>query len=104
MRNAVIVFGATSFVGRILCRYLLERHGVGGELRWAAAGRSLARLEELRAALGPAAAGLPLLVADAGDEVRRSVRSSRWNICVLTLPPTKPARSDSGFSSPYVLT
>ena len=47
---------------------------------------------------------VPLPVADAGDEVRRSVRSSRWNICVLTLPPTKPASSDSGFSSPYLLT
>ena len=39
----IVVFGATSFVGRILCRYLVERHGTGGEpggLHWAIAGRS----------------------------------------------------------------
>ena len=30
----IVVFGATSFVGRILVRYLLERHGVGGPVRW----------------------------------------------------------------------
>jgi short subunit dehydrogenase-like uncharacterized protein len=87
MRNAVIVFGATSFVGRILCRYLLERHGVGGELRWAAAGRSLARLEELRAALGPAAAGLPLLVADAGDEASLRVLCAQGRVIVSTVGP-----------------
>ena len=40
----VVVFGATSFVGQILSRYLFERHGaVGGELRWAMAGRLISR-------------------------------------------------------------
>jgi short subunit dehydrogenase-like uncharacterized protein len=64
----LIVFGATSFVGKILARHLLEQFGTHGNLQWAAAGRSLARLEELRASLGPLAAKLPLVVADAGDE------------------------------------
>ena len=64
----LIVFGATSFVGKILARHLLEQFGTHGDLAWAAAGRSLARLEELRASLGPQAARLPLVVADAGDE------------------------------------
>ena len=36
----VVAFGATSFVGQILCRYLLEEFGTGGALKWAAAGRS----------------------------------------------------------------
>jgi short subunit dehydrogenase-like uncharacterized protein len=64
----LIVFGATSFVGKILARHLFEQFGAHGDLKWAAAGRSLARLEELRASLGPQAARLPLFVADAGDE------------------------------------
>ena len=29
----LIVFGATSFVGQILCDYLFERHGAGGDLK-----------------------------------------------------------------------
>ena len=64
----VVAFGATSFVGQILCRYLLEEFGTGGALKWAAAGRSQAKLEALRASLGPKAAKLPLVVADAADD------------------------------------
>src|SRR5205085_101168 len=64
----VVAFGATSFVGTSLCRYLLAEFGAGGELKWAMAGRSKTRLEELRDSLGAKAAGLPLMVADAADD------------------------------------
>ena len=40
----VIVFGATSFVGQILCRYLASEFPQGKPLRWAAAGRSRDKL------------------------------------------------------------
>ena len=36
----LIVYGATSFVGQILTRYLFEHIGVGGKVNWAIAGRS----------------------------------------------------------------
>ena len=36
----VIVWGATGFTGRLVAEYLLERYGIGGELRWAMAGRN----------------------------------------------------------------
>jgi short subunit dehydrogenase-like uncharacterized protein len=39
-RYDLLVFGATSFVGQILTRYLLEEFGTQGKLRWAIAGRS----------------------------------------------------------------
>lgn len=89
---AVVVFGATSFVGRLLCRYLLERHGVdgrapGGELAWAAAGRSLPRLEALRAELGPAARELPLLVADAADDAALRALCAQARVVVSTVGP-----------------
>ena len=51
--NDLVAFGATSFVGKILCRYLLEEFGAQGKMKWAAAGRSKAKLEELRSSLGP---------------------------------------------------
>jgi short subunit dehydrogenase-like uncharacterized protein len=78
-QHHVVVFGATSFVGKIICRYLTDHYGTGGELTWAAAGRSKARLEELRASLGSAAAKLPLIVADAADEesLRRLCATTR---------------------------
>jgi short subunit dehydrogenase-like uncharacterized protein len=83
----VVAFGATSFVGQILCRYLLEEFGIGGQLKWAAAGRSQEKLEALRASLGPTAATLPLLVADAADDaaLRRLCESTR--VVVSTVGP-----------------
>ena len=85
----LVVFGATSFVGQILCRYLLQTFGSGrqGELRWALAGRSKTRLEDLRHALGARAEVLPLVVADAGDAaaLRRLCASTR--VVVSTVGP-----------------
>ncbi len=63
----LVVFGATSFVGQILTRYLYEEFGLRGRLRWAIAGRSRAKLEELRGSLGRGAAKLPIVIADAAD-------------------------------------
>jgi short subunit dehydrogenase-like uncharacterized protein len=57
----LVAFGATSFVGKILCRYLGEEFGAQGEMKWAAAGRSKAKLEELRSSLGAKAGTLPLI-------------------------------------------
>ena len=41
----LIIFGATSFVGQILCHYLNDEYGVNGDVKWAAAGRSQAKLD-----------------------------------------------------------
>ena len=30
----IIVFGATSFVGKILAEYLMTEYGCGGDVRW----------------------------------------------------------------------
>ena len=86
-RHDVVVFGATSFVGQILCRHLLDRYGVDRGLRWAVAGRSPSKLETLRAELGPAASALEMLVADAADEasLRRMCREAR--VVVSTVGP-----------------
>jgi short subunit dehydrogenase-like uncharacterized protein len=64
----LVVFGATSFVGQLLARYLYQEFGLRGRLRWAIAGRSRAKLEELRRSMGAGAARLPIVVADAGDD------------------------------------
>jgi short subunit dehydrogenase-like uncharacterized protein len=83
----VIVFGATSFVGQILCRYLLDQFGLDGELRWAAAGRSQEKLKQLRKSLGKPAAKLPLLTADAADEASLRELCSQGRVIVSTVGP-----------------
>ena len=83
----IVVFGATSFVGQILCRYLVGRFGVGGALRWAIAGRSQGKLEALRESLGADAVGLPILVADAADDTALRALCASTRVVVSTVGP-----------------
>ncbi|MDX3058738.1 saccharopine dehydrogenase NADP-binding domain-containing protein [Streptomyces sp. NE06-03E] len=64
----VVLFGATGFVGALTAEYLAA-HAPDG-CRWALAGRSRAKLEQLRDRLAvphPRCADVPLLTADADD-------------------------------------
>jgi short subunit dehydrogenase-like uncharacterized protein len=83
----LVVFGATSFVGKILCRYLYDEFGARGELKWCAAGRSIAKLENLRSSLGADAASLPLAVADAADEAALRKLCASARVVVSTVGP-----------------
>ncbi len=81
------VFGATSFVGQILCDYLFERHGADGDLKWAMAGRSKTKLETVRASLGGGASGIELITADAADENALREMCGRSRVIVSTVGP-----------------
>lgn len=83
----LIVFGATSFVGQILTRYLAARHGVGADLDWAIAGRSRPKLEALRDALGRKAQSLPVVLADAGDAASLQRLCGQARCVVSTVGP-----------------
>ena len=86
-QHDLVVFGATSFVGQILARYLFGQFGIGGELAWAAAGRSRAKLETLRDSLGPGAGALPLVVADAGDAASLAALCAGARVVISTVGP-----------------
>jgi short subunit dehydrogenase-like uncharacterized protein len=62
----MIVYGATGFTGQLVADYLGSQYGTGSSLRWAMAGRSLAKLASVRDAIG-APADIALIQADAGD-------------------------------------
>ncbi len=62
----IVVYGATSFVGQIITHYMAEQFGCDN-LRWAIAGRSMAKLTDLKQSLGSSAGNLALLTADAND-------------------------------------
>nr|WP_291514168.1 saccharopine dehydrogenase NADP-binding domain-containing protein [Abyssibacter sp.] len=84
----VVVFGATSFVGQILCRHLFTRHGAsGGELSWAMAGRSRSKLERVRGDLGAGAANIPLILANADDETALSTLCAQTRVVISTVGP-----------------
>ena len=81
------VFGATSFVGQILTRYLYGRFGTDGDLRWAIAGRSERKLRELHGSLYPKAAKLPQIVANAGDEKALREMCAESRVVISTVGP-----------------
>lgn len=90
-RYDIVLFGATSFVGKILTRRLAERHGFGktgkDDVRWAIAGRSKAKLDSLKDDLGPAAVDLPMVIADAADEDSLAAMCEQTRVVVSTVGP-----------------
>lgn len=82
----LIVYGATGFTGRLVAEYLQRRYGSSGEVAWAMAGRSLAKLEEVRASIC-AAATLPLLAADAGDPAALRKLAGATRALITTVGP-----------------
>ncbi|MEM9137185.1 MAG: saccharopine dehydrogenase NADP-binding domain-containing protein, partial [Cyanobacteria bacterium P01_F01_bin.42] len=83
----LVVFGATGFVGRILCQYLLEHLGVNGPASWAIAARSKTKLESLISTLGPGAEGLPQIVADTSDEDSLRKLCGQTQVVISTVGP-----------------
>jgi short subunit dehydrogenase-like uncharacterized protein len=83
----IVVFGATSFVGQILCRYLAQQVGFNGAVRWAAAGRSPQKLWALRESLGVGEILLPAEIVDAGDEAALAAMCAKTRVVVSTVGP-----------------
>ena len=83
----VVVWGATGFTGSLVAEYLLSEYGVGGSIRWAIAGRSEAKLETLRHALGPEAVALPSIVADSFDEQKLAAMAAKTRVVITTVGP-----------------
>ncbi|RFF29471.1 saccharopine dehydrogenase family protein [Wenzhouxiangella sediminis] len=83
----IVLMGATGFTGRLVAEHLVRRHGVGGQLKWALAGRSREKLEKIRIELGETAAGLPLIVADSHDRGSLDEMVNRTRVVCTTVGP-----------------
>lgn len=81
----VIVFGATSFVGQIICEYLSSYHGEQTPLRWAMAGRSNQKLEATRDKLSGDKPDL--IIADSGDEASLRDMVAKTDVVLSTVGP-----------------
>jgi short subunit dehydrogenase-like uncharacterized protein len=78
----IIVYGATGFTGRLVAEYLTQQ----AVTRWAMAGRSRAKLEEVRDLIG-APADTPLLVADADDPASLKALAESTQVVLTTVGP-----------------
>src|SRR3954454_9703638 len=84
----VVLHGATGFTGTLTAEYLAEHAPAG--LRWALAGRNLAKLESVRdrlAQLDPALADLDLIEADSGDRTALDAMARRTKVVISTVGP-----------------
>jgi len=82
----IVVYGATGYTGKLVAEYLNKQYGVGGDVSWAIAGRSLEKLEAVRAELG-LPAELPLVVADANDPATVQAMVERAQVVLTTVGP-----------------
>lgn len=83
----LILMGATGFTGRLVAEHLLARHGAGGDLKWALAGRNPDKLAEVRDGLGAAAGTLPLIQADSHDRASLDALAARTRVVLTTVGP-----------------
>jgi short subunit dehydrogenase-like uncharacterized protein len=82
----VVVYGATGFTGRLVAEYLVTGSAGEDAPRWAMAGRSRAKLEEVRSSIN-AASDLPLIVADAADSAALRAMAERSRVVISTVGP-----------------
>lgn len=80
----IVLFGATSFVGQILTRHLVERHGNDGDIKWAMAGRSADKLASVAAEAG---ADVDQIVVDADDAAGLAEMCAHTNLVISTVGP-----------------
>jgi short subunit dehydrogenase-like uncharacterized protein len=81
----VVLFGATSFVGRLCAQYLAR--SAPAHARIGLAGRSPERLRELQASLGSSASQWPLLVADSDDRASLEKLAAATRVLTTTVGP-----------------
>lgn len=83
----LVLFGATGFTGRLVAEFLVEKRA---SLRWALAGRSRPKLEEVRrdlAKIDPAAAELPIVLGDSLDAASVAAMVARTRVVCTTVGP-----------------
>lgn len=84
----IVVFGATSFVGKIMVRYMMDTFPKHDKApTWAIAGRSEAKLQALKDELGEHGQSLPTIVADAANEEQLNAMCEQASVIVSTVGP-----------------
>ncbi|MBD8550446.1 saccharopine dehydrogenase family protein [Sphingomonas sp. CFBP 8764] len=87
----IVIYGATGFTGRLVAEYLVQAYPTG--LSWAMAGRSRAKLEEVRDLIG-ARADTPLITADSADPASLRAMVERATVVISTVGPYQLYGSD----------
>ncbi|WP_284124214.1 saccharopine dehydrogenase family protein [Parerythrobacter aestuarii] len=83
----IIVYGATGYTGRLVAEHFVRHYGDRNDApKWAMAGRSLDKLEQVRDEIG-APKATPLVVADASDPDSLTAMCNRTKVVLTTVGP-----------------
>jgi len=83
----IIVYGATGYTGRLVAEHFVREYGSKPDApKWAMAGRSMAKLEEVRDLIG-APADTPLVTADADVPESLEAMCRRTRVVLTTVGP-----------------
>ena len=80
----IIVYGATSFVGQIITRYMHTQFA-DGSIVWAIAGRSRTKLQQVSDTIG--LSGIEMIVADSADEGSLRQMCAQTKVVMSTVGP-----------------
>ncbi|KAF9088390.1 hypothetical protein BGX27_002700 [Mortierella sp. AM989] len=84
----IVIYGATGFTGLRTCQYLARTYKQG--VRWAIAGRSIPKLEEVReklVAIDPTLTDLTIIKADASSPESLEAMTARTKVVISTVGP-----------------
>ncbi len=83
----IVVYGATGYTGRLVAEHFVREYGNRADgPKWAMAGRSQEKLEEVCAAIG-APASTALTIADASDPASLDTLCARTRVVLTTVGP-----------------
>lgn len=83
----IVVYGATGYTGRLVAEHFVREYGGKADApKWAMAGRSRGKLEEVRREIG-APLDTPLVVADADDAESLEAMCRRTRVVLTTVGP-----------------
>ena len=88
----IILFGATSFVGRLVALHIQSLLDSGStaipaSFSWAIAGRNMNALQRIKTQLGAKANGLPCLVADSHNKTQLQALCRQCRVVISTVGP-----------------
>ena len=80
----IIIWGATSFTGKLVAEYIFKKYG-SSKIKWAIAGRNLKKLEKIRYQV--ADENIPIFIADSFDEESLSKFVKKTKVVCSTVGP-----------------
>ena len=83
----IIVWGASSYMGKLIAEHLLSTYGANTGLRWAMGGRNSDKLLAARDRLGPGAEQISIILAESHDRELLDAMTKRTRVICSSVGP-----------------